>query len=621
MIKRRLPRSIPQSRRGCKPSTRASASSSADAIVSTRAYANRVWEALDTPVSLGCYLRARNGMWADLVKLGINASDYADPYDFYLDYQAVKLMSKCVGLPTGIDTELAAKRKFIECEVACRETNSNFACGSLPPFAGAILSVMDRARTIVDRVLGEVPSFEQLDCDFGPGATTGVRIQTSDYNKLYATPDCTLSLLPLLPDFLGEFPGWFPGCEASVAIVQGSELTFVPKDAKTDRPICIEPLLNGFGQKGFGSYIRDRLARWGVNLRDQTINQRLAAKAQLSGLATVDFSSASDTIAYLLIWNLLPTAWAEALDNFRCPRYTCEGEWYNFQKFSSMGNAYTFELETLVFFSLAVASMEQLGLRVSVGENVHVYGDDVIIPEEAFDLYQQVTTVAGFTVNRDKSFRDGSFFESCGADYFNGQLVTPLRQKNGLTVPEEVFLAANNLVRMAERLSGLAFSTAQRLSAHHRCTSLAGVHLWTVRHLRQEWRVFGPAVADPSVLRDNKLGDTHIWCPWSFLRSRKSTFGYRYKQVVFVPTPLIPQPWLQSWEAYRDAEYPHAGLALYRARSLAAPVNGWLSDDIAWTGNIEGYTVRKIGVRKRLTVWASEWSFPDRCWGYFFSIV
>lgn len=630
MTKRRQGR-MAKTRRGCTAMRKGFRPNKPAPIVSVRAYAQRVWESIDTPVSLSCYLLSRNGEWEQLVRKGIDPAHYVAPDDFWLDYQAVKLLSKCPGLDTGIDTARVAYAKFIECEQLCSETNANFSVGRFPPWAGRVYSILDRARDKILSILGVVPELEKLDFTFGPGANYGVRGDTSSYSKLHSTLECTRTLLPLLPDFLGEFPGWIDGCEADVSIVQGSELTLVPKDAKTDRPICIEPLLNGLGQKGIGAYLKGRLLRHGIDLRDQSINQRLAAEAYSRGLATVDFSSASDTISYTLVWSLLPTAWAEFLDHFRCPRYQVDETWYNFQKYSSMGNAYTFELETLIFYSLASATMQELGIRPQAGFNVSVYGDDVIIPREAFDLYQQVCEVAGFRVNQDKSFHHGSFFESCGGDYFQGHLVTPFRVKSTLDQPEAIYLLANNCVRMVERLYELP---RERLSLSggslhdqsrrtRRCAQgLSDCHRWLCGLLRSEWRVFGPASTRPGFTPDLEmgdfLGDTHIWSPWDHACPRVRAWGYAYRMVVPISRSLIPWPWLENWDAYEAKLYPHAGYALYKVRGAKAPINGWLTNDEPWMGNVEGYTTRGNVGRKRIRVWASDWSFPECCWGLFF---
>ena len=87
-----------------------------------------------------------------------------------------------------------------------------------------------------------------------------------------------------------------------------------------------------------------------------------------------------------------------------------------------MGNSYTFELESLIFFSLAYATCTHLGLSP---KNVSVYGDDVVIPVEAMNLFREVLTVCGFIINTDKSYSSGPFRESCGADYLEGLDIRP----------------------------------------------------------------------------------------------------------------------------------------------------------------------------------------------------
>lgn len=314
------------------------------------------------------------------------------------------------------------------------------------------------------------------------------------FNKVTADLECTYVFADKLQEFLEEFPGWFPEGFHSVKLVPGSQLTFVLKDAKTMRPICIEPLLNGLYQKGAGSYLRKRLRSVGINLDDQSVNQKLAEMAIVWKLATADFTSASDTFAYLLVMNLLPYEWFEFLDVARCPRYQIGNEWKNFHKFTSMGNAYTFELETLIFFALASACTEELGIEVKVGENLSVYGDDVIIPQEAFDLFSEVTKCCGFELNEEKSFSKGVFFESCGHDYFNGDLVRPFLVKKRLNSLLPAFYAINTTKRIANRIPletkrhGLSPMGDRERTVDH----LRDLHSWCVGRVPKRFRALGP---------------------------------------------------------------------------------------------------------------------------------
>lgn len=425
--------------------------------VSALDLAPRVFEAINTPVSLSCALLLKYGEHKQLAEKKIDPRDYRTAVSFFDDSQSVKLLAKFPGLKTGIDTEAVGYKKFLSAEIQCMKTNTRFrdhSMGSIQ-FEPHVERILSNAKRKIAKILGPVPSFSEMDFRFGPGATFGVRGETSPYNKVIANLECTDAMIHTLQEFLEEFPGWImPGLH-NVTVVPGSELTFVPKDATTDRPICIEPLLNGLMQKGIGTWIRSCLRRTGVDLKDQTINQNLASQALKLGLATVDFQSASDTIAFLIVLELLPLEWVNLLERCRSPNFWDGHHWVSFHKFSSMGNAYTFELETLIFYALAKACCDDLGIETHVRENLSVYGDDVIIPSEAFDLFQEVSEVCGFTVNRKKSFKDGVFFESCGHDYFNGELVRPFLWKKELNKLTSAFYAANTLKRIAKRRNSL----------------------------------------------------------------------------------------------------------------------------------------------------------------------
>lgn len=618
--------------------------------ISVPEYCSRVWEALDCPHSLSCYLLALNGEWEQLVRRTVDPLSFLRPSDFYRAYQAVKLASKYPYFDTGIDKTAVAYRKFIQAEVQCKLTNARFRDAEMISLDGRLRSIIfDRMQRKIASVLGPVPQLSELDFSFGPGASYGVRGNTSAHQKVELTAlECTHTLVPLLSEFLGEFPGWITATHAEVRLIPGSELCTVPKDATTERSICIEPNLNGLGQKGIGGYIRDRLLRYGIDLRDQSINQRLAQRAFSEALATVDFASASDTIAYTLVWNLLPPEWAELLDSFRCPSYTIDGQWYTFQKFSSMGNAYTFELETLIFYCMASAVCEELGISTVTGVNLAVYGDDVIIPRESFHLFKEVSEYCGFALNDKKSFAGGAFFESCGYDYFQGTLVTPYRLKEHIYEPEQHYLAANNLVRILERLAALEeldygslashSATAGARSATHMvdifnqyysvkvpsvwrnaAKVLADCHRWIRRQTGSGWLVFGPASAtDTDGYHD--IVDVAFHAPWDYVTPRYGTFGYRFKRLAIIPNPVLPPGWYDDDgepKSFTDRHYETAAQALYAAQSIKSPINGWLTDDTPESPDVKGYAVRGNVRRKTIWAWSSDWTQLSSCaWFY-----
>lgn len=193
--------------------------------------------------------------------------------------------------------------------------------------------------------------------------------------------------------------------------------------------------------------IRKRLLRVGIDLNDQRRNGRLAClSSKTNHLATVDFSSASDTISRVTVEDLLPPRWYSIMSAFRSVVGCVDGVSTTYAKFSSMGNGYTFELETLIFYALAVGTCKYLGIST---REISVYGDDVIIPVDAFDLYSTVCTAYGFTINAQKSYRSGYFRESCGEYYYYGVNCKPYFLKGVLRGEREIYLSANGVRRLA----------------------------------------------------------------------------------------------------------------------------------------------------------------------------
>lgn len=499
--------------------------------LSSLSYASRVYEALDTPVSLSCYLLLKNREYEQLVRKRILPSDYLQESgeSFFRDWQSVNLLAKLESLDTGIDTEAVAVKGFLECEAKCQATNASFRDGTYDRLNGRVDSILMNAARKISTILGRVPELSELDFAFGPGATYGVRGETSAYNKITSILECTPALAHSVQELLEEFPGWIPDGIHDVHLVNGSELVIVSKNAVTGRPICIPTLLGGMAQKGIGSWIRKRLKRFGIDLNDQSQNQRLASCARAQGLATVDFKSCSDLIAYLLVYEVCPIDWATFLDRFREPQYLREGKWYNFHKFSSMGNAYTFELMTTILYGIACACCEELGIEFQTGVNLSVYGDDVVIPQAAFDLFSQVTGVCGFTVNIKKSFFEGVFFESCGHDYFMDDFVRPFQIDAEPNKRRVAFYYANTISRLAARYSAL------KKSDPYVFKRLFGVYNWCVGCVRPSARLYGP----------EGYGDGHLVTSSTEGSARDPMFdGWWFKTIVEKPirTPLEDVP-------------------------------------------------------------------------------
>jgi hypothetical protein len=366
--------------------------------------------------------------------LGCSQRDYACARSIHA------LFHKQEWFDMGIDTDSVGRAKFWEMELRCGRTNKDLEARRLSADAWKVISL---SRQKIESILGRVPKLSALNVSFGPGATTGVKALKANPNgKLCASLACSRELLPYVGDFLAEVPLWawsktqghpdvlqfllgansalrFP---VSIEVHEG-RMSLVPKDARSKRPIIVEPVLNGLFQLGVGKMMKSRLLRCvNLDLTDQTRNQRLACEGSIHGAyATIDLSSASDTVSRELVSLLLPWEWYEFLAKLVTAEIKENGQVSALEKFSSMGNGFTFELESLIFYSLAKACVELLDLP---GE-VSVFGDDIICNTRAYTLLSGVLNELGFLVNDEKSFTSGPFRESCGADWFEGKSIRP----------------------------------------------------------------------------------------------------------------------------------------------------------------------------------------------------
>jgi hypothetical protein len=401
-----------------------------------------------------------SGVYSDYMSELVHAGKYREvvlekiPKDLDLvDYRGATLIqalfSKNGDLDLGFNPLKAAVEAAIAAELQCGRVNEYF--GQTCPYGGVVMAIA-LARRKIKKVLGKVPTLDSLRFHFGPGASTTIKRADACFeNKLDAQMVCSEEMLPVVDQVLREFPAWTSYHSAEMAgldvrlgddnhlrvascniVVEPARLIFVEKNAKTHRPICVEPLLNGFMQLGVGKYLKERLrVHAKQDLGDQTRNQILARLGSQTGrIATLDLSSASDTLAFSVVFDLLPEEWVNLLASFRTGHMVYGGREYELEKFSSMGNGYTFELESLIFWALSSACTELSGEDQSY---VSVYGDDIIVPVKAVDLLMATLTWCGFNLNREKSFWTGSFRESCGADWLDGEAVRPVYKKTCLT--------------------------------------------------------------------------------------------------------------------------------------------------------------------------------------------
>jgi len=250
--------------------------------------------------------------------------------------------------------------------------------------------------------------------------------------------------------------------DQTLDIHESSVLFTVPKSTDIDRVACKEPEVNMFLQRAAGGFIRKQLQKFGINLNDQTINQKLARDALQLRLATIDLSAASDSISRQLVIELLPFEWWCTLDDIRTRHVTLpDGTLHEMEMFSTMGNGFTFELESLIFWALTRA----VARIVSVRGRISVYGDDIICPSKMVPALIQVFHWVGFKVNTKKSYWTGLFRESCGKHYYNSRDVSPFFIREPVKTKTDIIRLLNRLLEWDGRELG-CFATEEAASFH-----------------------------------------------------------------------------------------------------------------------------------------------------------
>lgn len=427
---------------------------------------------LDTPVSLGIHLRQKYGEWDQFLAMRIDPRNYIDTSlgaDKYLrDVQALDLLRKFPNLPVEVDKRKVAVDSFWAAEKQCKRTNMRLypfvANYGLTASDERIWKFIRKAQRMVKKILGPLPG--TLVPRFGPGAiyesqghrfSANFTVADKMSMRFAATPLCRhLAEHFIWPTLWGRAIVESQ-TDHRILEVPGNRFTTVVKDATKDRGICIEPGANVALQLAVGRWLKARLKRYHLDLsQGQELHRRLAAWGSLSGeLATMDLSNASDTVSYQLVKLLLPEEWFDLLNDLRSPKTKIDGQWVVLEKFSSMGNGFTFELETLIFSVItAVACGGHLGY------DVFCYGDDIIYPSEHARDVEAALRYFGFTPNAKKSFAVGPFRESCGGDFFGGFPVRPFQLDKDPADDSEWITVANGLLRASGQVGGVRYKRA-----------------------------------------------------------------------------------------------------------------------------------------------------------------
>ncbi len=276
-----------------------------------------------------------------------------------------------------------------------------------------------------------------------------------------------------------------------------SRLFAVPKSSTSKRTITVEPLLNQFVQQGLNEHLRVQIRKCSIlsrclELSDQRLNNNLARIGSITRkYSTIDLKSASDLLSLKLVESVFQHRTHFLSMMLDCRTHEVE---YNktstiIRKFAGMGNALTFPVQSVCFALVSIAAILDARKEFPYEKNVRraagmlrIYGDDIIVPSQYARQVVSGLELAGLIVNKNKSFFDGSFKESCGTDWCAGVEITPvyLKYHPGLISKETRALAnyaeaANRmflrcLYSTAEFLADLVESVTGKLPLVQKCT-------------------------------------------------------------------------------------------------------------------------------------------------------
>lgn len=281
----------------------------------------------------------------------------------------------------------------------------------------------------------------------GPGAVADQSRDLYKYN--FPSWSCRLEAAFPFADFAyANYANWSDDClhesnSLPLEVESSSKLIAVPKTYRAPRLIASEPVAHQWCQQIIRDFLMSRVKdtpfATSIRFSDQGWNGSLALEASHTGShATIDLSSASDRISCWMVERLFRRnpSLVFALQSCRTRYLTqdlCQKQpkLLKLRKFSTMGSAVTFPVQTILFTVISVGCvLFERGLPVTirnirkVSREVRVFGDDMIVPTDSSDRIMEQLEIFGLKINHQKTFKTGKFRESCGVDAYDGHLVT-----------------------------------------------------------------------------------------------------------------------------------------------------------------------------------------------------
>ncbi len=362
------------------------------------------------------------------------------------DWKAVRAIRQISGFH-GKLKELCSDAKIQDAYLQYKLTDSQIA--SAVATSSDFEQFADVSHAIWGRVIGRISAEVMQDVvpKHGPGAVADKLTSNGKYSDLSWTERLD-RYFPIekyvLPGFsffelLNDYPLYSPASEPPSRVIP------VPKTMEKPRLIAAEPAHLQKMQQAILTVMTRHLGDHpNIGWLDQTRNRKMAKRSSMDrSLSTLDLSEASDRVSLRIVKNLikfneyfLGVTLATRSQSAELPT----GERIHLRKFASMGSAMTFPIESMVFWTIVVMAvcrsrgeyLPSKQILKELQEDASVYGDDIIVPVAYTQSVVELLELFGLKVNRDKSFTESHFRESCGAEFFDGHDVTIVRARKGL---------------------------------------------------------------------------------------------------------------------------------------------------------------------------------------------
>lgn len=376
---------------------------------------------------------------------------------------------------------------------------------------------------------------------FGPGATAE---GFTNFERWMRTGLC-----PNVPPSIYRVNPRDPWTPTGFSAYRCTKIAEVPKTIKSNRVVSSEPAMSMFAELAVADDLSRQIHtifRKHVSLHDAERHNRYL---YFDDATTLDLSDASDHISVELVALLLPQLWPVLASVRSTHALFPDGDEVLLKTFAPMGSGLCFVVMTTIILGI-IEYIRRAYLELYVPW-YSVYGDDIIVPREIFDITVDLLQRSGLVVNVKKSCGSGIFKESCGLELYNGMNITPAYIRD--PIPS---LPASKVEQVCTRLEAGSFpETARHVAELADCT----------KFLRYNHNLQRQEVCVRTLSATKKARPLDGWAGlnrWFCSRTQGKTWDSRQ------PSGIVDKVWTKTtWRLNASEDYP------YLTHELATRVN------------------------------------------------